>query len=393
MKLSSNVFNEVVQQLENHPESLRIKKLIFCICKKYWENDTNILNTVPLDDLIQELIQVKPNSEQLTFSVYKLVKTLNRPRVYAPVGKFIIEQVGLLYSNTKVTEEDTELLPVEVEERKLNPNTELLIDQVVANLANNTEQSRIKKLIFAACKNKWENNTAIIDKYGLKNLILELRQVNLSKNELRQAFNRIVDNINKKGLYLAIAKVILGHMEILYDTNVEFEEDKKEQEEPTQIYDTQIVPLDKRQNQSPNITPRQYRESNALATSIVEFNPDELRREIEQNQTVNIPFPVQRIEYDAFETRLQIVQFTNPLRAKILLFSIVLHPWDESGQDWSTLRSYTLEDLLDQIIQSGKPIKEIESRLQALAKKQKDVESSLQTASVIVQAIQHIMEK
>jgi hypothetical protein len=43
MQLSMDVFNEVVRYLDSHEEKLRIKKLIFCICKKYWENAPNIL--------------------------------------------------------------------------------------------------------------------------------------------------------------------------------------------------------------------------------------------------------------------------------------------------------------------------------------------------------------
>jgi len=98
MQLSIDVFNDVVRYLDSHEEKLRIKKLIFCICKKYWENEPNILNSVAMEDLVKELVQLKTNKEQLTFSVYKLVKTLNRPKVYLGVATVIIEQISQLYS-------------------------------------------------------------------------------------------------------------------------------------------------------------------------------------------------------------------------------------------------------------------------------------------------------
>ncbi|MFM7791975.1 MAG: hypothetical protein ACKO90_28995, partial [Microcystis panniformis] len=47
------------------------------------------------------------SKEQLTFSVYKLVKTLNRPEVYAVVATVIIEQISKLYSDIAVY--DTQL--------------------------------------------------------------------------------------------------------------------------------------------------------------------------------------------------------------------------------------------------------------------------------------------
>jgi len=96
MQLSIDVFNDVVRCLDSHEEKLRIKKLIFCICKKYWENDPNILNTVAMEDLVNELVQLKTSKEQLTFSVYKLVKNLSRPEVYAGVAPVIIKQISKL---------------------------------------------------------------------------------------------------------------------------------------------------------------------------------------------------------------------------------------------------------------------------------------------------------
>ena len=59
MQLSSDVFNQVVRYLDSHEEKLRVKKLIFCICKKYWENEPNILNGVAMEDLVKELVPIK----------------------------------------------------------------------------------------------------------------------------------------------------------------------------------------------------------------------------------------------------------------------------------------------------------------------------------------------
>lgn len=391
MQLSSDVLNEVVQYLENHQEALRIRKLVFCICKKYWENNTTILNSIPLDDLIQELVQEKQNNEQLTFSIYKLVKTLNRPKVYAPVAKVIIDQVSRLYDiESSYSQEDTQILLRQVETSKINNRSDLLIDQVVANLANHQEGSRIKKLIFAACKNKWENNVAIIDRYGFKKLILELRQINQHKMDLKKTFNQIVESINKKNIYVAICNVILSQIEMLYDTDVEYEEEQ-EAKEKTKIFETQIIHIDQSQaNSTSSSNEYQPRQNQEFAASIIDINnPGEMFTELNFSPSPPLEQPLK--EYDSFEIRLDIMQYTNTLRAKILLFSILFHPWDRSGQDWSTLRSYTLEDLIELLIQSGKTLKEIESHLYSAAKTQTDVDANLQTASVILQAVQHIL--
>jgi hypothetical protein len=95
--------------------------------------------------------------------------------------------------------------------------------------------------------------------------------------------------------------------------------------------------------------------------------------------------------YDPFEIRLEILHYANPLRAKILIFSLLFYPWDQSSQDWLTLRSYTLEDLLQQLIQSGKSLKDIEIQLYNIAHTQMDRDANVQTAGILLQALQRIL--
>ena len=368
MQVSSETFREVSQYLDCHEESVRIKKLIFCICKKYWENDSNILNSVPFDDLLEELIQQKTSNDQLTFSIYKLVKTLNRPQVYAPVAKVIIEQVGGLYQSS--SSYDTELLGASVSPITITNLTPDLGEQVVNYLIKHPESPRIKKLLFAACKNKWENSVVSIDSYGIGNLVQELKQIYPDKDSLKISLERIAENINKKDLYLAIASIIYSQMVVLYSTQVirvdnaleNTESPEVEIAEPSRVpFDTAIVALD----ESPVMTSMEV-------SGLTSVQP-----------TVK--------EYDPFEIRMEILQYTNPLRAKSLLFSVLFHPWDRSGQDWSTLGSYTLDDLLEQLIQSGKSIKDIETQLYRVSKTQTDVEANLHSSSVLVQALQRVL--
>jgi hypothetical protein len=74
-----------------------------------------------------------------------------------------------------------------------------------------------------------------------------------------------------------------------------------------------------------------------------------------------------------------------------LIFSLLFYPWDQSSQDWLTLRSYTLEDLLQQLIQSGKSLKDIEIQLYNIAHTQMDRDANVQTAGILLQALQRIL--
>ena len=402
MQLSIDVFNDVVRYLDSHEEKLRIKKLIFCICKKYWENEPNILNGVAMEDLVKELVQLKTNKEQLTFSVYKLVKTLNRPQVYLGVATVIIEQISQLYSNIAAAY-DNQLLPAEPEvnpsfttvNNDVNNEEDNLLRQVVSGIENHRETARIQKLMFAACKNRWENDQAVINNYGLKNIVLELQRNNPNFLSLRQTLRQVAENINKKALYLALADIILTQLEHLYDTDNDDEEEDNESK--SQRFNTQIVDLKNDSDSAAKTTSFSTSRSDPVdfSSSIINLNEPQLVMELpfaepaySNNNPSNFP---QIPAYDPFEIRLEIFQYANPLRAKILIFSLLFHPWDRSGQDWSTLRSYTLEDLLKKLIQSGKSLQDIEVQLYNIAQTQMDTDANVQTASILVQTLQKIL--
>ncbi|ACB53328.1 unknown [Crocosphaera subtropica ATCC 51142] len=378
MQLSSDSFYQAVHYLEHHPESIRVKKLIFCICQKSWENDLNILNQLSMENLIKELIKQQQTLEQLTLSLYRLVKTLNRPKVYAGVAKAIVEQLGPIY---REFHQETEVIEVATNPKETHVSDgSVLLEQAVRNLSNHPETARIHKLIYAITKNSWENDLNRIQTYGLKNLIRETLEIYPDYNTLKQAFIQLVNNINKKNLYLAISKVILHQIGGLYD-NLQQEEDPLSQDN-SHSYSTQIISL----NNSKNFGNIQPSSASAFETSVINITSEQMVTELKQVQAPPAPSPA-KAKYDIFEIRLEIMQYTNPLRAKILLFSLLFHPWDRSGQDWSTLRSYTLDDLLEQILQSGRSMAEIEGKLYTLAKSLNDSESHLQTASTVVEAI------
>ncbi|MDB9426757.1 hypothetical protein PN437_18010 [Microcystis aeruginosa CS-564/01] len=390
MQSSSDVFNQVVRYLDSHEEKLRIKKLIFYICKKYWENAPNILDGVAMEDLVRELVQLKTSKEQLTFSVYKLVKTLNRPEVYAEVATVIIEQISKLYSDIAAAY-DTQLSPLEpaVNPRftdvnnAVNNGEDNCLRQVVNSLGNHLETERMQKLMFAACKNRWENDLSVINNYGLKNIILELRQNNPNFLSLQQTLNQVAGNINKKALYLSLAEIILTQLEPLYDTNNYYKEEDNESK--TQIFNDQMVHLNDDCDSSAKTSSFCSSRSKPVdfASSRMEL-PFAEPAFLNNNPSNSRQIPA----YDPFEIRLEILNYANPLRAKILIFSLLFYPWDQNSQDWLTLRSYTLEDLLQKLIESGKSLKDIEIQLYHIAQTQMDRDANVQTAGILVQALQ-----
>jgi hypothetical protein len=414
MPISSASLVEAARYLEQHDEGQRIKKLIFCLCKKYWENDLNVLNSQSLDTLLLELVQNRPNIEQLTFSMYKLVKTLNRPKVYAAVAKTILDQLGPIY--TAQADEELadpssgtpaiEVLAIEADGSTENPtgfekatqlemgpaplpaaisSPEAIAQDVAQTLCQHPEQARIKKLMFAVSRGAWENNLEIIENYGFVNLILDLHRNFATKADLQVGFDQIVNNINKATLYLAIANLILAQMEKLYNNNLGPSPEVEANPINTEIIKSTPQPLSRRQS------------GEHIQTSIIDFSQTQKSTDpiLTVLGSIPVPPPPPMIslsrEYNLFELRQEIMQYTNPLRAKILLFSILFHHWDHSGQDWGMMRSYGLDDLVEQVITSQKSPHDVELKLYAQARDMPDKEAYVQTANTLLKVLKPLL--
>jgi len=415
--------------LEDHDEGQRIKKLLFCLCKKYWENDPNVLNSNTLETLLAELVELKPNIEQLTFSMYKLVKTLNRPKVYAAVAKTILDQLGPVYTShsdasltmaegaidVPLTEQDTQLeshqiratpavrsIPVDATQIA---EPQFIAETIAETLGRHSEQVRIKKLIFAVARGYWENSVPVIDQVGLKNLILEIRQRYPSPKDLHGGFDQIVSNINKATLYLAIAKLIMNQMAGLYD-NLD-ETILSDTDEPKTSLPTQIVksePAISQRSATQHAIAHRQQGGDHLQTSIINFQsipipPPPKPRQTDPIVTVlgaAVPSPPISIhsqpkEYNLFDLRSEIMQYTNPLRAKILLFSVLFQSWDQNGQDWGMIRSYGLDDLVEQLILSRKRPNDVEVKLNAQADQMAEQEAYQQTAQTLIKILKPLL--
>ena len=98
MDLSIQFLPNAVKNLENDPESLRIKKFIYCLTKRRWENDVRVINRYSLDELLLELIRIQPTINRLSLTMYELVKSLNHQDVYASVANTILIQVAPIYN-------------------------------------------------------------------------------------------------------------------------------------------------------------------------------------------------------------------------------------------------------------------------------------------------------
>jgi len=234
----------------------------------------------------------------------------------------------------------------------LTMNALSCLDDVVAALENNVNLNQSKKLLYFVAYGKWEGNDKILIEVELKDIISEILQLDYSLEELDELLKDICSKINKQVEYLAIAQQIIHNLSPLYAEASE--------------------------------------EFSATSTSLRnQTNTGDLS-ESDPQVTVNTKLSDSdwsdpSLHNDLFEVRLKLVQRTNPLRVKILIFSAINNQaFTFSDPEWSALKKYRLDQLLQKLLEKCPHQKNLEKLLYKTAKTFTNKNESIQVASAIV---------
>jgi hypothetical protein len=92
-----NLLRQVVNYLNKHQESIRIKKMLYCLCTNRWEKDTDYLNSIDPQYLVEQIVREYNTLDQLKLLLQKLITTVNKPKHYIEVAKIIYLSIGQLY--------------------------------------------------------------------------------------------------------------------------------------------------------------------------------------------------------------------------------------------------------------------------------------------------------
>jgi len=198
-----------------------------------------------------------------------------------------------------------------------------IIDAIVNELGKDTDLTRMKKVIYCACEGIWENDETKLEEITLKELIEELYNKIENIETLDSRLSHIVSKVNKKTEYSLLTQKLVSSVGRLYP-----------------------------------------KEENIKIIESTQRNPGKL-----------------------FDVREKIMQGTNPLKAKILLFSIVEHQFNFGERDWLLLKTNNLDSLLRQIFNLCTSIRNLKSCLYSIANKFEDQDEYTQVANVIINAL------
>lgn len=233
--------------------------------------------------------------------------------------------------------------------------TQSSLDERAKNLGQHENARRIKKLIYCACKSEWENDQNVIDRFSLTELIQELCSFYPTLEHLNYTLSEIVKTLNKPGEYSIVANVILQEIEQLYiiaeeATGIIFAQ--PEQEEATGIMFAQPQPQ-------------------ISSHAVEEFSHYQIKS-----------------EYNPFDLRQNIMKYTNPLRAKLVLFFAIENKAYFQEEDWLQLKNEELDGLLGKIFDISDTARELESRLNNAVISLGNNDDNIQAADAIIQSMQ-----
>lgn len=236
--LTITPLNAALKKLSEHPNSRRIKKLLYGTHQSIWENDFSILQSVPLRMLIESLTDRNPTFSECRESLYKIVGTLNRQQEYTRVADVILEQLKPFYVysataslaqkanqtevlNNSVENNSVEVLCDESEEQTagsllLENPMEALYQDIAAHLDAADDRVRMKKMLYCLCYDRWENDGDRLTSISTASLVSELyRQVSTIQG-LQNRLRAVLMRLNRKAKYAPIANLIFDECQILY---------------------------------------------------------------------------------------------------------------------------------------------------------------------------------
>ncbi|MBV5259463.1 hypothetical protein FLX56_13655 [Synechococcus moorigangaii CMS01] len=404
----------IIGELEQHPDAQRIKKLLVYTAVNRWESDPHLLQRLSLGRVIQKNLDQFPSLQELQRALSTSVGTLSRPATYGRLANDILTHLSPLYADQ---DPSTGLLSPPTEPNKTI--TGLHLEVAVRTLEEHRETIRIKKLLYALCFQRWENDFQVLEAQPLATLLGQLVTLYPSRQRFEVVLQKLVSLLNRQQTYQQLASVILEAIAPLYpskDAATGLTQPTDDPGEPAPITPApppkiaepeavdykQTMAFNIDQLATPHASPPAAPEPSYKETMAFNFGEQAQASQVAPTMVINPgkPLPLPDLpttpppkkqhfaaDLNIYELKLEVMKYANPLRTKILLFSAVHHPFDLSGKDWSMLRTCDFDELLSEALRDASSLKALEIKLSAIARSLFDTNEHLQSAEAIIQAI------
>lgn len=385
---TTNEENDLKQRaiagLEQDIDAARIKKLLYCVCEEKWEKNDHILEQANWQELVTSVVQKTATLARLKSYLGRIVRSINKQTEYTIVAQKIISHLSPLYPDyhettqgfaATITNPQVDILPnpatrvAKATGKRSQRTTELpepanepvdiaqeIYLTIAQRLAQDEQATRIRKLVFAASQGYWENDPQVLAAAALPDLIQQLRQQNTTFDHLALNLYGIVKTLNRQAEYVLVAETLLSALGSLYP-----------------------------QSQLPPELPHRHHE----ATEVLSTPPPDLA---DPPAAALVPSAENAaygasLAYDRFALREEVVRNANPLRAKIVITSMLYQKFAGTNEDWLTLKEKSLDTLLYDLFCQCEAYDELYDRLCIAARFLDDPDLNEQTAEAICAAM------
>lgn len=354
------LLDEVSQAFIQDPQSARICKLLIYVCTGNWIDDRSQPDALSLPPLLQTLLTLAPTLEQLQAKLEQVVKTLNKAAEYMLIANAIISHVSKLYVETEST--------VRLQDYQA----------IVPVLEHDMDSLRIKKLLVLACTNQWQNDPQQLRQHSYLTLVQSIHQLAPCVESLKAVLENLVKTLSKRTEYALIADRIIQALQPLYT------------EETTYILSVaNPVP----QPPAPSPSSAAPVEANEVLSALMQASRNEAKSVAVQPVRSYKPSVAQLNPSRLFDLRQEIMQYSNPYRTKVLIFSLLHEPFQSTPEHESMLKGYELDELLRMSLQSYRQFEHLATNLNQAAKQLSDSETYSQTATAVLRLIRPLYQE
>ena len=371
-----NPYTEALQQLKTNPYGDRLKKLAVCACENIWENDPVRLKAMGWEKILPQLLDLLPQRQNLNYVLVSIVNSLSKPEVYRPIARTLVQILLPLYDeddppltfrDSPAEEQPTQILapppppsPLQAADTGLispvapPPHLDTLQEATTVGQPDPRLNYPVPPPPPAPAFPPSVSSDATV----------------FSTVPIHQSFSPAPAAAPDTGDATVFSTVPLDAT--VFSTVPLVESDSfgsRDQWEPEQWEQEDWGQEDWEQEQwqsqddSSGLTPPN---GTAIAST---------------------PTPSPSPTYNAFDLRIELMKYTNPLMVKILIYSLLYCPFDFRTSDWQELKEFDLDSLVTSLYNQYHHYPELKTCLESMANQLPEPDLALQSAATLLRVL------
>ena len=390
-----NPYRNVLQQLKHHPQGTRLKKLAICACYNTWESDPAKLQGASWDKLLPQILDLIPQRQNLEYVMQQIVNSLSKPQTYRAIAQALTQILLPLYEDVSppLTFRDTPppppLPPLPVS--AVNPMEEATVMSTtpiaprpapppppapVYGMEEATVFSTAPIAHPATSAPVYNAEEATV--FSTAPIVHPATPAPAGHAAYGDAAYSDAAYGHEAYGHEAYSDAAYGHEAYGHEAYSDAAYGDFVYGDSTYLSPTHASPV--------------YPPVDSTEVTIPDPQAYSYPAQPVPPPPVSSPAPAAGLVktaplYDPFELRIELMKYTNPLMAKILIYSLLYEPFDFRTSDWQQLREFDLDSLIQTLYSQYRHYAELGTCLQSMADQLPDPELTVQAAGTLLRIL------